>query len=70
MLFSIEVTSTYFAVRHYWKRYFAALWGGIMFRLLAVWSNKEQTIKPLFATNFPDDFPYSPIELVFFALLG
>lgn len=70
MLFSIEVTSTYFAVRHYWKRYFAALWGAIMFRLLAVWTTKDVTLKPLFATSFPEAIPYNPYELFFFAMLG
>lgn len=70
MLFSIEVTSTYFAVRNYWKRYFAALWGAIMFRLLAIWSQNEDTIRPLFATNFPDKYSYNPMELFFFALVG
>lgn len=70
MLFSIEVTSTYFAVRHYWKRYFAALWGAIMFRLLAVWTTNDETLKPLFATNFNASIPYNPFELVFFALIG
>lgn len=70
MLFSIEVTSTYFAVRHYWRRYLAALWGAIMFRLLAVWTTNDVTFKPLFATNFPEAIPYNPIELFFFAFIG
>lgn len=70
MLFSIEVTSTYFAVRHYWRRYLAALWGAITFRLLAVWTTNDITFRPLFATSFPESIPYNPIELFFFALIG
>lgn len=70
MLFSIEVTSTYFAVRHYWRRFLAALCGAIMFRLLAVWTTNDVTFKPLFATSFPDAIPYNPYELFFFALIG
>lgn len=70
MLFSIEVTSTYFAVRHYWRRYFAALWGAIMFRLLAVWTTNDVTLKPLFATSFPEAIPYNPYELLSFGFMG
>ena len=70
MLFSIEVTSTYFAVRHYWRRYLAALWGAIMFRLLAVATTNDVTFTPLFATSFPEAIPYNPYELFCFALIG
>ncbi|KAK7069426.1 Chloride channel protein 2, partial [Halocaridina rubra] len=41
VLFSIEVTSVYFAVRNYWRGFFAAVCGAMMFRLLAVWFNDE-----------------------------
>merc|ERR1719210_1109315 len=37
VLFSIEVTSVYFAVRNYWRGFFAAVIAGIVFRLLSVW---------------------------------
>ena len=40
MLFSIEVTSTYFAVRNYWRGFFAATFSAFVFRVLAVW-NKD-----------------------------
>lgn len=40
VLFSIEVTSTYFAVRNYWRGFFAATFSAFMFRVLAVW-NKD-----------------------------
>lgn len=41
MLFSIEVTATYFAVRNYWRGFFAAVCGALMFRLLAVFDQEE-----------------------------
>ena len=41
MLFSIEVTATYFAVRNYWRGFFAAVCGALMFRLLAVFDKEE-----------------------------
>jgi H+/Cl- antiporter ClcA len=41
VLFSIEVTTVYFAVRNYWRGFFAAVCGATVFRLLAVWFQKE-----------------------------
>ncbi|XP_028044163.1 chloride channel protein 2 [Bombyx mandarina] len=70
VLFSIEVTTTYFAVRNYWRGFFAACCGAIMFRLLSVWSGAMPTIKPLFPTNLPQDFPFDPQEFAVFVLLG
>lgn len=40
VLFSIEVTSTYFAVRNYWRGYFAATFSAFIFRVLSVF-NKD-----------------------------
>lgn len=36
VLFSIEVTSVYFAVRNYWRGFFAAACSATLFRLLRV----------------------------------
>ena len=41
VLFSIEVTTVYFAVRNYWRGFFAAVCGATVFRLLAVWFQKQ-----------------------------
>ena len=35
VMFSIEVTATYFAVRNYWRGFFSAVCGAFLFRLLA-----------------------------------
>lgn len=70
VLFSIEVTTVYFAVRNYWRGFFAAVCGATTFRLLAIWLNKEETITAMFATNFTADFPFDPQELFVFALIG
>ena len=43
VLFSIEVTATYFAVRNYWRGFYAAVCGALVFRLLAV-LNKEEGV--------------------------
>ena len=37
VLFSIEVTTVYFAVRNYWRGFFAAAVGAMLYRLMAVW---------------------------------
>ncbi|XP_065333405.1 chloride channel protein 2 isoform X1 [Cloeon dipterum] len=70
VLFSIEVTTVYFAVRNYWRGFFAAVCGATVFRLLAVWFQKEATVTAFFATNFISDFPFDPQELFVFALMG
>ncbi|NXU41853.1 CLCKB protein, partial [Drymodes brunneopygia] len=46
VLFSIEVMTPHFAVRDYWRGFFAATCGAFMFRLLAVF-NSEQGMGPL-----------------------
>ncbi|XP_028393845.1 chloride channel protein 2-like isoform X2 [Dendronephthya gigantea] len=70
VLFSIEVTSTYFAVRNYWRGFFAAVCGAFMFSLLSVWDNDEDTITALFKTNFRIDFPFDTEEFIAFSLIG
>ncbi|XP_046643134.1 chloride channel protein 2-like isoform X1 [Daphnia pulicaria] len=70
VLFSIEVTSVYFAIRNYWRGFFSAVFGALMFRLLAYWSNSEGTLTTVFPTSFQVDFPYDPHELFIFALVG
>ena len=70
VLFSIEVTTVYFAVRNYWRGFFAAVCGATMFRLLAIWFQREETITAMFMTNFTNDFPFDPQELFVFALIG
>ncbi|CAG9861445.1 unnamed protein product [Phyllotreta striolata] len=70
VLFSIEVTTTYFAVRNYWRGFFAAVCGATTFRLLAVWFQRADTVSAVFKTNFFMDFPFDPQELFVFALIG
>ncbi|KAM4566159.1 chloride channel protein 2-like isoform 7-T8 [Odontesthes bonariensis] len=70
VLFSIEVTSTFFAVRNYWRGFFAATFSAFIFRILAVWNRDEETITALFKTRFRLDFPFDLQELPAFAVIG
>merc|ERR1740131_516042 len=70
VLFSIEVTSVYFAVRNYWRGFFAAIIGAIVFRLLSIWFEDEETIVAVFRTGFSMEFPYDPQELLVFTFIG
>uniref|UniRef100_A0AAY4CX72 Chloride channel protein n=1 Tax=Denticeps clupeoides TaxID=299321 RepID=A0AAY4CX72_9TELE len=70
VLFSIEVTSTYFAVRNYWRGYFAATFSAFIFRVLSVFNKDAVTITALFRTNFRMDFPFDLKELPAFAIIG
>ncbi|KAF2980168.1 hypothetical protein EK904_007100 [Melospiza melodia maxima] len=70
LFLSIEVTSTYFAVRNYWRGFFAATFSAFVFRVLAVWNKDAVTITALFRTNFRMDFPFDLQELPAFAIIG
>ncbi|KAM5204980.1 chloride channel protein 1 isoform 1-T1 [Hipposideros larvatus] len=70
VLFSIEVTSTYFAVHNYWRGFFAATFSAFVFRVLAVWNKDADTITALFRTSFRMDFPFDLKELPAFAIIG
>ena len=70
VLFSIEVTATYFAVRNYWRGFFGAVCGAFLFRLAAVWFKDEDTITALFRTSFNIDFPFDLQELLAFGFIG
>ncbi|XP_067951537.1 chloride channel protein 2-like isoform X2 [Watersipora subatra] len=70
VLFSIEVTSTYFAVRNYWRGFFSAVIAAILFRLCAIWANEEETVSALYKTTLRHDFPFDARELVAFGIIG
>ncbi|KAI5621620.1 chloride channel 1, skeletal muscle isoform X1, partial [Silurus asotus] len=70
VLFSIEVTSTFFAVRNYWRGYFAATFSAFIFRVLSVFNKDAVTITALFRTKFRMDFPFDLQELPAFAIIG
>ncbi|NXI78718.1 CLCKB protein, partial [Rhipidura dahli] len=70
VLFSIEVMSPYFAVRDYWRGFFAATCGAFMFRLLAVFNSEQETIAAVFKSDLKIDFPFDLLETFFFVILG
>ncbi|NWY95136.1 CLCKB protein, partial [Loxia curvirostra] len=65
VLFSIEVMTPHFAVRDYWRGFFAATCGAFMFRLLAVFNSEQGK-----AGDFKIDFPFDLLETFFFLILG
>uniref|UniRef100_A0A4W3J3B1 Chloride channel protein n=1 Tax=Callorhinchus milii TaxID=7868 RepID=A0A4W3J3B1_CALMI len=70
VLFSVEVMSSHFAIRNYWRGFFAATCGAFMFRLLAVFNSEQETITALFKTKFRVDFPFDLPETMIFIALG
>ncbi|XP_050726376.1 chloride channel protein 2-like isoform X2 [Eriocheir sinensis] len=70
VLFSIEVTTVYFAVRNYWRGFFAAVVGAMFYRLMSVWFMGEKTIYPLYKVDLNYDYPYDVIELLPFLCIG
>ncbi|KAI6194538.1 Chloride channel protein 2 [Aphelenchoides besseyi] len=69
VLFSIEVTSVYFAVRNYWRGFFAATCSATVFRLLRVILQLDLTVVAFYQTYFPKE-AFFPEELPLFALIG
>jgi hypothetical protein len=70
VLFSIEVTSAYFAVRNYWRGFFAATCSTVLFRILRVLLiETEVTVSAFYQTQFPRD-AFLPEELPIFSLVG
>lgn len=69
VLFSIEVTATYFAVRNYWRGFYASVVGAFVFRLLDVIKRNERTITAIFTTEFIT-FPFALSEMIVFAFIG
>ncbi|KAM4738035.1 chloride channel K [Anableps anableps] len=70
VLFSVEVMSSHFALRHYCPCFFSTACGALTFNLLFVWSRDGETLQALFKTNFPTALPFFPLEILLFALLG
>ncbi|XP_053320068.1 chloride channel protein ClC-Kb-like [Spea bombifrons] len=70
VLFSVEATATHFAVRNYWRGFFAATCAALMFRLLAVINHERETVAILFSTNWRVEFPFDLPEYLSYALLG
>jgi chloride channel 2 len=69
VLFSIEVTSTYFAVRNYWRGFFASVVAAFVFRVMAVLATSDRTITLLFTTDFQKS-PFEIWELPAFVVIG
>ncbi|WKX98209.1 hypothetical protein Q1695_013692 [Nippostrongylus brasiliensis] len=70
VLFSIEVTSAYFAVRNYWRGFFAAICAATTFRIIRlVFKASEITVSAYYQTRFPED-AFFPEELPVFGLIG
>ncbi|XP_018109375.1 chloride channel protein 1 isoform X4 [Xenopus laevis] len=70
VLFSVETTATHFAVRNYWRGFFAATCAALMFRLLAVINREKETVAILFSTNWRVEFPFDLPEYLSYAILG
>uniref|UniRef100_A0A8C5U3W1 Chloride channel protein n=1 Tax=Malurus cyaneus samueli TaxID=2593467 RepID=A0A8C5U3W1_9PASS len=57
VLFSIEVMSPHFAVRDYWRGFFAATCGAFMFRILAVFNSEQGKAGEMGCALFPFTLP-------------
>lgn len=71
VLYAIESTSKYFAVKNYWRGFLAATCSAIVFRFANFFVTAEQksTITAFYQTNFPTE-SFLVEELAIFAVLG
>ncbi|VDM07706.1 unnamed protein product [Wuchereria bancrofti] len=71
VLYAIESTSKYFAVKNYWRGFLAATCSAIVFRFANFFVTAEQsgTIMAFYQTNFPTE-SFLVEELPIFAFLG
>ena len=72
VLFAIEVTSSLFHVSSYWKGFFAAVCGAVVFKELQVMNigrGRLNNVVSLFSTQF-QPLPYSTVELIPFICIG
>ncbi|XP_026799136.2 chloride channel protein 2 isoform X2 [Pangasianodon hypophthalmus] len=70
ILYGIEVATSFIMVRCYWKSYVAATISAFIFRFLPMWSGYNETIIPLFNTDYRLEFPYELQEILAFTILG
>ncbi|KAE9335626.1 hypothetical protein PF008_g13407 [Phytophthora fragariae] len=67
VLFSIEVTTSYYVTSNYWRAFFSSVVGVVVFRGLN--SFLAGSYGSLFTTEF-DSLPYETFEIAFFLLLA
>ncbi|GMS83658.1 hypothetical protein PENTCL1PPCAC_5833 [Pristionchus entomophagus] len=71
VLFSIEVTSVFFAVRNYWRGFFAAACAATISRVITtLLKDPELDMNAQFQTRFPTGKAYTLQELPIFVLIG
>eukprot|EP01119_Soliformovum_irregulare_P016972 TRINITY_DN4996_c0_g1_i4.p1 TRINITY_DN4996_c0_g1~~TRINITY_DN4996_c0_g1_i4.p1 ORF type:complete len:595 (-),score=108.49 TRINITY_DN4996_c0_g1_i4:40-1824(-) len=72
VLLSIEVTSTYYALRNYWYSFVGALASSVVYRYLHNSAWGQPGFRPLIQTHFPvgGNINFGLMELFIFVLLG
>ncbi len=66
LLFSVEVTSTYYLISNYWRSFMAATTGAVMYSIFLINRKEEPRI---FEVDYVKD-PYHEWELLIYMLLG
>ncbi|KAI0981484.1 hypothetical protein GJ496_000946 [Pomphorhynchus laevis] len=70
VLFSIELTSNYFAIRNYWRGFYASLLGAIVFRGISLIRDESSTLLPVQFLKFHTEHPFAPAEIIAYIILG
>ncbi|XP_065318102.1 chloride channel protein clh-3-like isoform X2 [Gordionus sp. m RMFG-2023] len=70
VLYSIEVTSTYFPVRNYWRGFFCAISGALFYKLLDILFYGKEILTIYFKSKFLYNILLGPQELAIFVSIG
>ncbi|ESO12802.1 hypothetical protein HELRODRAFT_63304 [Helobdella robusta] len=70
LLYSLESTSVNFAIRNYWRSFYASAVGSLMYRLVASWFKEGERMAALRETHLPQGRLFDPSEFIAFSFLG
>jgi H+/Cl- antiporter ClcA len=68
VLFSIEVTSTYYLIHNYWRSFFASAVGAVTIKIVV--SQQQVHLLESFRTNLPEIKNLASVKLIAFILTG
>lgn len=70
LLYSLESTSVNFAVKNYWRSFYASAVGSLMYRLVATLFSEGEKMNALRETYLPQDKSFDLLEFAAFLVLG
>jgi len=70
VLFSIEVTATYYLVSNYKKGFFSAIWAALIYKLMTSFTKEGHYVMAVLEVDTSGRRKFSAVQLLFFVILG